>query len=314
MAEAMKLQKMKLMAMNSIHGSGSQNGTESENEELNSNAGAQGHPARKTGIFDLKRISGLYQPQKKSARDIHPAGVSMRTQYRPEESNGDFLGTGLKTRNALSMTMCLTWTRCFTGTLHLLTCHCLAGPKEEEMGKFAKQILGKRILMGQRETPVSDHNGISPWSGSCNTLGAAQLGDGTSSQPSAAKPSAHQQNRSAIHDDAPPTSSSWPTSCFCGNGYESNEPPQHHREHGCSGANAQPSLESRSFRYKGGSPNGRVNSSRMSSPIRERPLRGEWKLRIQVPKIASLELPSLSCPLISKASGVARVFHFSLVQ
>ncbi|XP_037765001.1 dachshund homolog 2 isoform X3 [Caretta caretta] len=39
MAEAMKLQKMKLMAMNSVHGSGSQNGTESENEELNSNAG-----------------------------------------------------------------------------------------------------------------------------------------------------------------------------------------------------------------------------------------------------------------------------------
>ncbi|TRZ05826.1 hypothetical protein HGM15179_021281, partial [Zosterops borbonicus] len=38
MAEAMKLQKMKLMAMNSLHGSGSQNGTESENEELNSNA------------------------------------------------------------------------------------------------------------------------------------------------------------------------------------------------------------------------------------------------------------------------------------
>ncbi|XP_072285964.1 dachshund homolog 2 [Pyxicephalus adspersus] len=39
MAEAMKLQKMKLMAMNSLHGNGSQNGTESENEELNSNAG-----------------------------------------------------------------------------------------------------------------------------------------------------------------------------------------------------------------------------------------------------------------------------------
>ncbi|XP_063794455.1 dachshund homolog 2 isoform X2 [Pseudophryne corroboree] len=39
MAEAMKLQKMKLMAINSLHGSGSQNGTESENEELNSNAG-----------------------------------------------------------------------------------------------------------------------------------------------------------------------------------------------------------------------------------------------------------------------------------
>ncbi|XP_017348946.1 dachshund a isoform X1 [Ictalurus punctatus] len=39
MAEAMKLQKMKLMAMNSIHGASSQNGTESENEELNSNTG-----------------------------------------------------------------------------------------------------------------------------------------------------------------------------------------------------------------------------------------------------------------------------------
>ncbi|XP_063059296.1 dachshund a isoform X5 [Engraulis encrasicolus] len=39
MAEAMKLQKMKLMAMNSIHGASSQNGTESENDELNSNAG-----------------------------------------------------------------------------------------------------------------------------------------------------------------------------------------------------------------------------------------------------------------------------------
>ncbi|KAG7465349.1 hypothetical protein MATL_G00175530 [Megalops atlanticus] len=39
MAEAMKLQKRKLMAMNNLHGGGSQNGTESENEELNSNAG-----------------------------------------------------------------------------------------------------------------------------------------------------------------------------------------------------------------------------------------------------------------------------------
>ncbi|XP_041707550.1 dachshund homolog 2-like isoform X7 [Coregonus clupeaformis] len=39
MAEAMKLQKMKLMAMNNLHGAGSQNGTESENDELNSNAG-----------------------------------------------------------------------------------------------------------------------------------------------------------------------------------------------------------------------------------------------------------------------------------
>ncbi|KAJ8282897.1 hypothetical protein COCON_G00054160 [Conger conger] len=39
MAEAMKLQKRKLMAMSSLHGGSSQNGTESENEELNSNAG-----------------------------------------------------------------------------------------------------------------------------------------------------------------------------------------------------------------------------------------------------------------------------------
>ncbi|KAJ8337801.1 hypothetical protein SKAU_G00367670 [Synaphobranchus kaupii] len=39
MAEAMKLQKRKLMAMSSLHGASSQNGTESENEELNSNAG-----------------------------------------------------------------------------------------------------------------------------------------------------------------------------------------------------------------------------------------------------------------------------------
>ncbi|KAG5853343.1 hypothetical protein ANANG_G00072190 [Anguilla anguilla] len=39
MAEAMKLQKRKLMAMSSLQGGGYQNGTESENEELNSNAG-----------------------------------------------------------------------------------------------------------------------------------------------------------------------------------------------------------------------------------------------------------------------------------
>ncbi|XP_067903789.1 dachshund homolog 2-like isoform X2 [Heterodontus francisci] len=36
MAEAMKLQKLKLATMNNLHGNGSQNGTESENEELNS--------------------------------------------------------------------------------------------------------------------------------------------------------------------------------------------------------------------------------------------------------------------------------------
>ncbi|KAJ8246859.1 hypothetical protein GJAV_G00256160 [Gymnothorax javanicus] len=39
MAEAMKLQKRKLMSMSGLHGGSSLNGTESENEELNSNAG-----------------------------------------------------------------------------------------------------------------------------------------------------------------------------------------------------------------------------------------------------------------------------------
>ncbi|XP_048400788.1 dachshund a isoform X7 [Stegostoma tigrinum] len=41
MAEAMKLQKLKLATMNNLHGNGSQNGTESENEELNSSAGLE---------------------------------------------------------------------------------------------------------------------------------------------------------------------------------------------------------------------------------------------------------------------------------
>lgn len=39
MAEAMKLQKMKLMAMNTLQGNGSQNGTESEPDDLNSTTG-----------------------------------------------------------------------------------------------------------------------------------------------------------------------------------------------------------------------------------------------------------------------------------
>ncbi|XP_032886299.1 dachshund homolog 2 isoform X9 [Amblyraja radiata] len=39
MAEAMKLQKLKLATMNNLHGNGSQNGAESENEELNSSSG-----------------------------------------------------------------------------------------------------------------------------------------------------------------------------------------------------------------------------------------------------------------------------------
>ncbi|XP_038630376.1 dachshund a isoform X6 [Scyliorhinus canicula] len=41
MAEAMKLQKLKLATMNNLHGNGSQNGTESENEELNSSTAGQ---------------------------------------------------------------------------------------------------------------------------------------------------------------------------------------------------------------------------------------------------------------------------------
>ncbi|GCB66560.1 hypothetical protein scyTo_0000613, partial [Scyliorhinus torazame] len=41
MAEAMKLQKLKLATMNNLHGNGSQNGTESENEELNSSTGLE---------------------------------------------------------------------------------------------------------------------------------------------------------------------------------------------------------------------------------------------------------------------------------
>lgn len=39
MAEAMKLQKMKLMAMNTLQGNGSQNGTESEPDDLHCNTG-----------------------------------------------------------------------------------------------------------------------------------------------------------------------------------------------------------------------------------------------------------------------------------
>lgn len=39
MAEAMKLQKMKLIAMNTLQGNGSQNGTESEPDDFNSNTG-----------------------------------------------------------------------------------------------------------------------------------------------------------------------------------------------------------------------------------------------------------------------------------
>lgn len=39
MAEAMKLQKMKLIAVNTLQGNGSQNGTESEPDDLNCNTG-----------------------------------------------------------------------------------------------------------------------------------------------------------------------------------------------------------------------------------------------------------------------------------
>lgn len=39
MAEAMKLQKMKLIAVNTLQGNGSQNGAESEPDDLNCNTG-----------------------------------------------------------------------------------------------------------------------------------------------------------------------------------------------------------------------------------------------------------------------------------
>lgn len=39
MAEAMKLQKMKLIAVNTLQGNGSQNGAESEPDDLNYNTG-----------------------------------------------------------------------------------------------------------------------------------------------------------------------------------------------------------------------------------------------------------------------------------
>lgn len=48
MAEAMKLQKMKLMAMNTLQGNGSQNRTESEPDDLNSNTGECLQPLSKS--------------------------------------------------------------------------------------------------------------------------------------------------------------------------------------------------------------------------------------------------------------------------
>ncbi|XP_048093821.1 dachshund a isoform X2 [Alosa alosa] len=67
MAEAMKLQKMKLMAMNSIHGASSQNGTESENEELNSNAGGS------ESSWDKEK---LQSPPSSGQHGLGPAGLA----------------------------------------------------------------------------------------------------------------------------------------------------------------------------------------------------------------------------------------------
>ncbi|XP_063059293.1 dachshund a isoform X2 [Engraulis encrasicolus] len=61
MAEAMKLQKMKLMAMNSIHGASSQNGTESENDELNSNAGSREYSRWLATLLTGQLSSGLWR-------------------------------------------------------------------------------------------------------------------------------------------------------------------------------------------------------------------------------------------------------------
>lgn len=56
MAEAMKLQKMKFMAMNTLQGNGSQNGTESEPDDLNSNTG---EGLQKSKAVDSSTYSGI---------------------------------------------------------------------------------------------------------------------------------------------------------------------------------------------------------------------------------------------------------------
>jgi hypothetical protein len=53
MAEAMKLQKMKLMAMNTLQGNGSQNGTESEPDDLNSNTGESLQEPKKSHFYSF---------------------------------------------------------------------------------------------------------------------------------------------------------------------------------------------------------------------------------------------------------------------
>uniref|UniRef100_A0A8C7UGI6 Dachshund a n=1 Tax=Oncorhynchus mykiss TaxID=8022 RepID=A0A8C7UGI6_ONCMY len=68
MAEAMKLQKMKLMAMNNLHGAGSQNGTESENDELNSNTGGS------ESSWDKEKLQS--PPSSGAAHSLGHAGLS----------------------------------------------------------------------------------------------------------------------------------------------------------------------------------------------------------------------------------------------
>ncbi|KAL0993891.1 hypothetical protein UPYG_G00115260 [Umbra pygmaea] len=68
MAEAMKLQKIKLMAMNNLHGAGSQNGTESENDELNSNAGGS------ESSWDKEKLQS--PPPSGAAHGLSHAGLS----------------------------------------------------------------------------------------------------------------------------------------------------------------------------------------------------------------------------------------------
>ncbi|XP_071220806.1 dachshund homolog 2-like isoform X3 [Salvelinus alpinus] len=68
MAEALKLQKMKLMAMNNLHGAGSQNGTESENDELNSNTGGS------ESSWDKEKLQS--PPSSGAAHSLGHAGLS----------------------------------------------------------------------------------------------------------------------------------------------------------------------------------------------------------------------------------------------
>lgn len=67
MAEAMKLQKMKLIAVNTLQGNGSQNGTESEPDDLNCNTG-KGLQKSKAGDSLIYSVMG--EKRAKGSRTI----------------------------------------------------------------------------------------------------------------------------------------------------------------------------------------------------------------------------------------------------